>query len=200
MKFNLFKNRNNLPGKSFLKRSYLEFLVLIPHCCPQHYGELTDMLQKCKSPKYIKGMEIPQNLNGLNYGQLVDLSQTGDDPITTIFEVVLGFPKEKVYGLSTGEVFGFCNMVTAELRRINGLFESTQLEHTSEEIAAGIEQLNFGSFGVLDWYARRMRITNQNEVRCIPWIRIYMCMKNDAAQVDFERRYHKEVVRRNKLR
>ena len=55
-----------------------------------------------------------------------------------------------------------------------------------------MEKLDFGSFGVLDWYARRMGITNQNEVREVAWVRIFQCMKNDAIKNEYERRLAKQ--------
>lgn len=90
------------------------------------------------------------------------------------------------------------NFVKNEVNRVNSLFASIKPTHSSDEIAAGINDLNFGTFGVLDWYARRMGITNQDEVFSVPWIRIYTCMKNDNEKNEYESRLHKQYM--NKAR
>lgn len=98
------------------------------------------------------------------------------------------------------DVFGFVNFCRAELERINKLFEAVAPTHTSEEIAAGIEDLNFGTFGVIDWYARRMGITNQDEVYSVAWVRIYTCMKNDNEQSEYEKRLNKQYLNKYKAK
>ncbi|GJG39125.1 hypothetical protein PRLR5107_15400 [Prevotella lacticifex] len=96
------------------------------------------------------------------------------------------------------DVFGFLAFVTKELEKINKLFTSIKQTYSKEEEAAGIRELDFGSFGVLDWYARRMGIPNQNDVRDVAWVRIYQCMKNDNMQSEFERRLHKQYMNNSK--
>ena len=98
------------------------------------------------------------------------------------------------------DVFGFLSFVKEELERINKLFGDIKQTYSKEEEAAGVRDLDFGSFGVLDWYARRMGITNQNDVRDVAWVRIYQCMKNDNMQSEFERRLHKQYMNNNKVR
>ena len=90
----------------------------------------------------------------------------------------------------------FCNK---EVERINKLFEAIKPHFDSEEKQAGVDRLKFGSFGILDWYARRMRITDQNEVRNVPWVRIYKCMKNDNELREYDRRL-REVYKRKSNR
>ena len=90
------------------------------------------------------------------------------------------------------------SFVTKELEKINKLFTSIKQTYSKEEEAAGIRELDFGSFGVLDWYARRMGIPNQNDVRDVAWVRIYQCMKNDNMQSEFERRLHKQYMNNSK--
>ena len=97
-------------------------------------------------------------------------------------------------------VLWFTNFCNSEVKRINALFSSIQADYEPEEKMAGIEKLKFGSFGVLDWYSRRMGISDQNAVRDIPWIRIYQCMKNDNEQSRYERRLREVYKRRNKKR
>lgn len=96
------------------------------------------------------------------------------------------------------DVFGVINFVRSELDRINKLFASIKVAHSPEEIAAGVENLNFGTFGVIDWYAKRMGITNQDEVYSVAWIRIYTCMKNDNEKAEYEQRLNKQYVEKAK--
>lgn len=98
------------------------------------------------------------------------------------------------------DVFGVINFVRSELERINNLFASIKISHTPEEIAAGVEDLNFGTFGVIDWYAKRMGITNQDEVYNVAWIRIYTCMKNDNEKAEYESRLNKQYTEKAKRR
>ena len=194
--------RKRYKPQGLRKYSYADFLILFAACVPHHQQELMMALHDAKRPTFVLGKPVPENLNLLSYGQLEELSYSSEsnDPICTAFQTILGLTPEQVYGINVVDVMGFGNFVNRELERINGLFESIQLEHTSEELAAGIEKLNFGAFGVLDWYARRMGMTNQNEVRDVAWVRIFTCMKNDNQQTAFERRLNKELTNRAKQR
>lgn len=182
--------------------SYGDFLILLPLCVEESRRSIIGNLNAVGRPNYIGNIQVPDNLNGITYGKLDDLSRVGSekDPMASLLEILLDLKPEDIYRLPVTKVFGFSNFVVKEVERINSLFAAIKLDHTSEEISAGIESLNFGSFGVLDWYARRMRITNQNEVRSVPWVRIYTCMKNDTAQAAYERRYNKVILENAKRR
>lgn len=193
-------NRRNNNKKQKLT-TYGEFLVLFPLCCKEHQEELLATLRKAKRPNFVCGKEVPPNLNTITYGQLDDfsrISQYNEDPAVKVFSILLGIEAPHVYELNVFDVFGILNFIKNELERINGLFASIQVSHTSEEIAAGIEDLNFGTFGVIDWYAQRMGITNQDEVYDVAWIRIYTCMKNDNEKAEFEQRLNKQYMNKAK--
>ena len=51
----------------------------------------------------------------------------------------------------------------------------------------GIAKRNL-RFGILDWYAKRMGITNHDEVLTVPWLRIYKCMDMDNKVEQYQRR------------
>lgn len=180
--------------------SYGEFLVLIQCCKEEHQMELMEILSNAPKPDYISGMEVMSNLNMITYGELDDLSRIGsnDDPGAKILNILLDIDPVDAYQINVFDVFGFLNFVKEEVLRINTLFANIKATHTSEEVAAGIENLNFGTFGVVDWYARRMGITNHDEVYSIPWIRIYTCMKNDNEKSEYESRLHKQYM--NKIK
>lgn len=181
--------------------TYGEFLVLLPLCHKDHQDELLEILKQAKRPNFICGKEVPANLNTITYGQLDDfsrMSQTAEDPAVKVFSILFGLEAPQVYELNVFDVFGMINFVRSELERINAIFASINVTHTSEEIAAGVEDLNFGTFGVIDWYAKRMGITNQDEVYNVAWIRIYTCMKNDNEKSEYEQRLNKQYMEKAK--
>ena len=67
------------------------------------------------------------------------------------------------------------------------------MQHTSEQMRAGIDRLNFGVFGLIDWYARRMGITDHDEVLKVPVLRVYQCLKMDKEQQEYENRLAKVI-------
>ena len=183
------RNRKKYFSSKF-SYTYGEFLVLLPCCRESHQLSLLDALGKAERPEYLLGKPVPQNLNTITYGQLDDLSRAAQsaDPAARCIEVIMGLTSEQIYSLNIWDVYGFINFCTKELERINKLFLSIHTVHTSEEKSAGVDQLKFGTFGVVDWYARRMGITNQDEVYDVAWVRIFTCMKNDNMQNQYERR------------
>ena len=87
---------------------------------------------------------------------------------------------DNVENVSAEEFFGFGYWILAELERISKLFERIKSIPTDEELQAGIESLNFGFFGTLDWYCKRMGITDHSDAEKVPWIRLYKCMEIDS--------------------
>lgn len=198
---NPFK-RKRIEPKGLEKYCYRDFLTLFPLCTDENRNNIIAVLNAQERPNFVAGVKVMADLNSITYGQLDDLSRikTSPDPLAAAFEILLDVTIADIYALPVTNVFGFGNFVTKEVERINKLFSDITLEHTADEVSAGINELNFGSFGVLDWYARRMRISNQNEVRSVPWVRIYTCMKNDTAQVAYERRYNQVIINKSKSR
>lgn len=193
------KRRRN--GKYVKLTTYGEFLILLPLCHKNHQEELLGQLKSAKRPAFILGKEVPANLNTITYGQLDDFSRIdheNEDPAVKVFSILFDMTLDQVYGLNVYDVFGVINFVRTELDRINRLFASIKVTHTPEEIAAGVEDLNFGTFGVIDWYAKRMGITNQDEVYGVAWIRIYTCMKNDNEKSEYEQRLNKQYANKAK--
>lgn len=173
---------------------YKEFLQLFPFCDKAVQDELLERLKKQPRPSTLCGVAVPKDLNMVSYGTLDDLrSATEDkDPAGACAKILLGIEPAEMLLEDVNDVFGFTNFVTSELQRINKIFKSIKVNYSKEEVAAGVRELDFGSFGVLDWYARRMGITNQNEVRDVAWVRIFQCMRNDAIKNEYERRLAKQ--------
>lgn len=194
------KSKGRNKGNSKLI-TYGEFLVLFPVCHEDHQQELLETLKQAKKPAFIAGKEVPESLNTISYGLLDDFSRIDgekEDPAVRIMELLLDIDAKTTFAQNVFDVFGVVNFVRAELERINSLFASISVSHSAEELAAGIEDLNFGTFGVIDWYAKRMGITNQDEVFNVAWIRIYTCMKNDNEKAEYERRLNKQFINKAK--
>ena len=179
--------------KDNLKCSYKDFLLLIGLCNKDHQNELFDILKHQECPSYLCKRKIPKDLNKISYGQLDDLqtASEAEDPFFETAKILLGVNKKEFQEEDVNDIFGFINFVTNEVNRINKIFSSIKPSYSSEEKMAGVESLDFGAFGVLDWYAQRMHIANQNDVRDIAWVRIFQCMKNDNDKNEYERRLSK---------
>ena len=182
--------------------TYGEFVVLFAACEEQCKRDLIKRYEHAARPSRLCGKEVPENLHVISYGCLEDLRNADEskDPIAESARILLGITLDDLLKENVVSVLGFKNFVASELKTINDAFKAIKIRHTSEEVAAGIDQLNFGPFGVLDWYAKRMGMTNQNDVREVAWVRIYNCMKMDNEQMMYERRLHDEYVKRAKTK
>ena len=61
--------------------------------------------------------------------------------------------------------------------------------------------MRFGLFGMLDWYAVRMGISDHDQVLKVPWLRIYKCMDMDNKRRAYEKRLQKvqaDEMKRNR--
>lgn len=147
-------------------------------------------LKAVACPARVGLIETPQDLNDITLGQLVRLETIGAEKgvFAAIAEVLLD--KDEAWAMKAPalEMLGLRNMVVAEQERIANLFASLGREHTAAEVMAGIEKLNFGMFGLADWYARRMGITDHDEAFETPWVRVWQCRKNDQEEADYQRR------------
>lgn len=186
----------------FRVSKYGEFMVLLQCCTEEHVSELLEQLSEAEKPKMICGHEVPDNLNMISYGMLDDFSRIDpqEDPAAQILKTMFDVDDVDIMEANVIDVFGFLNFIRNEIDRINKLFKSIKVSFSSEEVAAGVESLDFGTFGVVDWYARRMGITNQDEVYDIGWIRIFTCMKNDNEKNEYEARLHKQYMAKSKRR
>lgn len=180
--------------------TYKEFLLLSSVMDEQELERLLERLNNSRKPRFFCDKEVPKDLFGLSYGDLEDLQgslHTGEDPAVACLKCVLGVSEAEVYDAPVSYVYGVMIFVTKEIEKINKLFESIKPKYTDEELRAGVQNLHYGTFGVLDWYARRMGIGNQNDVRDVAWVRIFNCMKMDNEKDAYERRLHKEYARNN---
>ena len=145
-------------------------------------------------PEFVGDVEVPENLNQLSIGQLIDLSQLSDseESLYQIVSTVLGLSHKEVEQARAVDVVMMIGWVTSEVERINKLFETTDTaKPTRLEKEAGIDNLRFGLFGMLEWYAVRMGISDHDQVLKTPWLRIYKCMDIDNKRNQYERNLQK---------
>lgn len=141
-------------------------------------------------PKKVGKHTTPENLNDLTIGQLIDMSSVGEgaELFTNICGIVLGMKPKEVMNARAVDVVRFVGWVTGEVGKINRLFESTSVKPTELERRAGIEKLQFGLFGMLDYYALRMGFQDHDDVLKVKWLRIYKCIDIDNQKNQYQRR------------
>ena len=175
-----------------------EWLVLARH------GRFVDEVdvKSLPRPSRVGRNEVPQDLNGLTLGQLLQLQEmsTERDTFFAPCRVLFGMKDEEVAECRALEVVCFASWVAREVERIGKLFEACHNEPRPQEVRAGIHRLNFGIFGMIDWYARRMGITDHEEVERVPWVRVYKCMQMDAETDAFNRRLNEVYRQENERR
>ena len=180
---------------------FAHFVALMPYMT----ADTIKSLVLIPPPKKCCKRDVPDTLQMVTFGTLTQLQQAADsnDYIKTcckLVSVLTGVDERVVASRRAYDVLGIVNMIKAEMERIGKLFHSLQGDHTSDEVAAGIERREFGAFGIVDWYAQRMGIIDHEEVFNTPWVRIYQCMKIDHEQGEFEKRYRKIIENRSKIK
>lgn len=165
-----------------------EFLILSE--VASNATELLEQIKILPKPLYVGGIRIPEDLNDLTIGQLMELQSISEvfDCLLIPCRILLGLHQERVEMCKVEEVLGLSTWVTKEVERITKLFESTSVQPTQEESRAGVDKLSFGLFGLVDYYATRMGITDHEQVECVPWIGVYKCLDMDAEKIRYERR------------
>ena len=166
--------------------------------------ELLESMKELPKPEVIGKYSVPEDLNDITLEALIYLteSKTDDKFIENVEKWVLKVD-EKDKGLLIDEpaeiTLALTNWVYGELDRIGKLFGSTRIEPTQEEKTAGIETLNFGWFGIVDSFAKRMTITH-DAAEQTKWIIIFQCMRMDSLQAQYERRLQKVYENKHKHR
>lgn len=153
-----------------------------------------------KKPEKLCRVKTPPDLNRINMGQLMQLvgMKSGYDAVTIPAKVLLGIPEKKILKADAVKVLGFSLWVSKEVGKISKLFAKTNVPPTPEEEQAGAGRMNFGMFGMLDYYARRMGITDHEEVERVPWVRVYKCMDMDAKTQMYQRRLRMILSKKHK--
>lgn len=149
-----------------------------------------EALKEIAPPARVGLTDAPQDLNDLTLGQLIRLESIGAEKgvFAAIAVVLLNKSEDWAAKAPAMEMLGLRNMVVKEQDRIAGLFRSLARDPEPAEIMAGIEGLNFGMFGLADWYARRMGISDHDDAFNTPWLRIWQCRKNDIEEAEYQKR------------
>ena len=165
-----------------------EFLILSD--VASNAAELLEQIGKLPKPDFVAGVRVPETLNDLTIGQLMELHSVRNvlDCIMGPCRVVLGLPIDKIEKYEAADILGSSTWVNREVERITKLFDSTSVAPTPVERRAGGDKLSFGLFGLVDYYATRMGKTAHAQVECVPWVRVYKCLDMDAEKIRYERR------------
>lgn len=150
-------------------------------------------LEGMSRPYEVAGVMTPENLNEMTVGQMLDLSGLNDarQMFYSVCGVLLGLERSQTANARAVEVVRFVGWVLGRVKEINRLFEKAKGKPTQEEIRAGIQKMDFGVFGMIDWYARRMGISDHEKVMSVPWLRLYKCLDMDNQTVEFNKRLQK---------
>ena len=175
------------------------FVALMPYMT----AESIQSLVLIGVPETFNRKPVPKDLQLATFGMLTRLQTAPKDndylkTCCALVSVFTGMTPERVASRPAIDVLGIVNMLQREMERIGKLFQSLNADKTSEEVNAGIDKLNFGAFGIVDWYAKRMGIVDHEEVFATPWARIFQCMKIDFENNEFEKRYRKIVEQKYK--
>ena len=150
-------------------------------------------LEKCTRPLMVGKIPTPENLDDMTIGQMVQMSEckTGAQLFYKVCKVLLGMGARQVDDCSAVEVVRFVGWVLGKVKMINELFDKAKSKPSDEEVRAGINKLKFGIFGLIDWYALRMGITDHEDVTNVPWGRVYKCLDMDTRTNDFRKKLQK---------
>jgi len=144
---------------------------------------------------------LKKSFNDLKFKQLIDLQtkiKTFNDLIFISFDVVHELNEKEIYKMSAFDCLKFAFHAKDELERITKLFKDIEYKPSADEEKAGIKNLSHGFFGTIDWYARRMGISNHDDVVELNWTRIYQCLKIDSDNNRFEKKYRQVVSQQKK--
>lgn len=157
-------------------------------------------LEKLGRPQKVGGCKVMDDLSEMTLGQMMELQdcEGAKDMFYRTCRVLLGMEKHDVDESLAVEVVAFTGWVAGRIIKINKLFNSVKLEPTDDQVRAGISKMNFGIFGIVDWYAKRMGITDHEKVFGVSWMRIYKCLEIDTRTEQFNRRLHKVMSRKNR--
>lgn len=165
-----------------------EFLVL--DGIVRNTTEVQEQIKNLPKPYSVGGVKTPDSLNDITIGELMELQSAENERelILKCCTILLSLDERNALKSQADEVLGFSVWVSKELERIAKLFQGTTIPPTPEEKQAGVDSLNFGMFGILDYYALRMGITDHEEVEKVKWIRVYKCLDMDAKKARYEKR------------
>lgn len=158
-------------------------------------------IKRFSRPAYVGKHRVPKDLNSLTMGQLIELSSANraEDAFYYPCRIILGMTDEETSKALAVDVVRFAGWCAAEVQRVTEVFGTLKQQYTPEEHQAGIDKMKTGIFGLIDWYARRMGITDHEEVERTPWVRIYECARLDQETAAYQRRLNRIIMNKNKV-
>ena len=160
--------------------------------------ESEDQLKEAENPSRLCGKPIPETLNDLTMGQLTDIMGIKEGEEIEAIRIIAGIDPRQLDREPAVAVIGLVNFIQSELHRIADLFKQLKPHYSREEREAGAEDLNFGIFGTIDWYAKRMGITNHDDVLNVPWLHIWQCSLIDKERHEYQQRYQETIYKNSK--
>jgi len=160
---------------------------------------LFEKLEKKGSPSMIQKKIVPKDLDDLTFAELVEIQKprTFENILFAFPEVILDIKKNELMNAKAFDVIRFMYFVINEINRIQELFQKIQYKPSPEEISAGINNINNGPFGIIDWYARRMGIIDHDfAAQTTKWIIIYQCLKIDNETAIYGKRLRNEYSKK----
>lgn len=141
-------------------------------------------------PERIHRRCVPENLNGLTLEQLDRLwhIRSTRELFTVSGFVLFGWSEKQTLKADAFGMLGVVNFVVDEVKRIGALFDAIASKPTAQEVLAGCDALDFGTFGLADWYTQRMGLQEHDRAFATPWVRVYQCRANDNAVAQYQRR------------
>lgn len=160
-------------------------------------SDIGERIKKLKKPSKVKGRKTPDTLNDISMGDYLMLQsiRTDEDFIFIPGNVLLGMSRKDILKADAYEVVAFSEWCVNEVNKISKLFAKTSVPATEDEKQAGVEKLNFGAFGLIDYFALRMGVDHETAEKT-PWVRVYKCLDMDAKQQLYRRRLNNILAKK----
>lgn len=179
--------------------TFSEFTII--QDCIANKEAVIAQINALSRPEKVCGVEVPSDLSKIEIWQLLALKHiTEENAYTLPAHVLLNVNEREIANEKAEIVLGFTNFVAEQLQAIWKKWEECSVPPTAEERKAGVEKLDFGDFGLIDWYARRMGITKHEEAEHTPWVIVWQCKRNDAIVTQYERRLQKVYEQKHRKR
>lgn len=174
-----------------LMLTYADYCLLYSIGAVKNHDELLAGLPK---PRQMFGRYLPDDLNSMKMGTLVEIMECRDEMklLCTIYNVT----RSEIMTSEARSVIGLIRWTSEQIKSITALFGALEREYTAEELMAGAETMKGDIFTTIDWYARRMGITNHDDVLRVPWITIWRCARDDGQKEEYKHRLNQIHNRR----
>lgn len=163
--------------------TYGTYCLLYRHNAIGNHDEIMERVEK---PTRLCGQYLPDDLNHITMGALVDVLECEDDikVLATLYNLTTGQIKDD----RATNVLGAIKWTTEQIKSITGLWKQLERDFTVDELMAGADKMKSDIFSTIDWYARRMGISDHDEVLKVSWIKIWRCAKDDRARDEYRER------------